>query len=385
MSHARPETQPNPDLAVTASGFEDWNTPERRRAGFRSLPRISRWGISIRAPRVRALAREIDWRIGELPLVRQLTNTTAFSALAVARGDQLLYERYAPDFGPDELHATQSITKTTMTLVIGKLVEEGLIDLGQMVQAYLPEIGSGYATATVQQVLDMDVVNDYVEDYADPNSSVWVHTVSYGWRLPADGQEAPLMRDYLMGISGTELANPGGTTHYKSANTDVLALIAERVSGRSLREFYVDIVEAAGLEHVMFVATDREFRPVASGGVALSARDLARYGLLFTTGGVGVDGRRVGSQAFIDAARTNRGTSRPDGYHYSNQMVSNGRWIGHGGYGGQWLAADQQTSTAVAFFSVLENRSATDPDYNTARIALADEVFRFLDEHAARA
>ena len=44
------------------------------------------------------LQREIDWQIGELPLVRQLTSTTAFSALAVARGDQLLYEKYATDY-----------------------------------------------------------------------------------------------------------------------------------------------------------------------------------------------------------------------------------------------------------------------------------------------
>src|SRR4051812_12503266 len=104
----QPPTRPNPDLVVTESGFEAWNTPERRRAGFRSLPQVSRWGITLRAPRVRVLAREIDYQIGELPIVKQMTGTEAFCALAVARGDGLVYEKYARDFGPDGLHAIQS-------------------------------------------------------------------------------------------------------------------------------------------------------------------------------------------------------------------------------------------------------------------------------------
>ena len=86
----------------------------------------------------------------------------------------------------------------------------------------------------------------------------------------------------------------------------------------------------------------------------------------------------MGSKAFLDAARTNRGTKRSDGYHYSNQLVSNGRWVGHGGYGGQWMLADEASGAVVAFFSVLENASASDGDYSIDRIALADEIVGFV-------
>jgi CubicO group peptidase (beta-lactamase class C family) len=373
------DTQPNPDLVVAESGFVAWNVPDRRRAAFRKLRDIVRWGISIRAPEVRMLTKEIEYRIGDLESVRRLTNTEMFCALVVTTRDgKIVYEKYAPDFSPDQPHCLQSISKTTTALIMGKLTAEGRIDLSRSVSQYLPEIGSGYAEATIQQVLDMDVINDFSEDYSDPYSSVYLSEAAMGWRRAPTGQGAPTMREFLTGITSDNIRNPGGECRYKSANTDVLGWVAERVSGRSLRDHLVDITEAAGIEHVMFMSTDREFTPILSGGIALTARDLARYGALFLTGGAGLGGAVVGSKAFLDAARTNRGTKRPDGFHYSNQLVSNGEWVGHGGYGGQWMLADESAGAAVAFFSVLENSSASDADYNADRIAMADDIVNFV-------
>src|SRR6516164_4576897 len=77
------ETQPNPDLVVAETGFVAWNVPDRRRAAFRRLRDIVRWGITIRAPEVRMLGKEIEYRIGDLESVRRLTNTEMFCALVV--------------------------------------------------------------------------------------------------------------------------------------------------------------------------------------------------------------------------------------------------------------------------------------------------------------
>ena len=41
------------------------------------------------------------------------------------------------------------------------------MDLEKPVSEYLPNVGSGYADSTVQQVLDMAVRNSFVEDYSD--------------------------------------------------------------------------------------------------------------------------------------------------------------------------------------------------------------------------
>jgi hypothetical protein len=55
---------------------------------------------------------------------------------------------------------------------------------------------------------------------------------------------------------------------------------------------------------------------------------------------------------------------------YANHVMTNGRWLGHGGYGGQFLMADPMTGRAAAFLSVLENDSGYDVDY-AARIVSA--------------
>ena len=52
------------------------------------------------------------------------------------------------------------------------------------VKEYLPEIGTGYAEATIQQVLNMDLSNSYSEDYSDPFASSFIHETTLGWRLP---------------------------------------------------------------------------------------------------------------------------------------------------------------------------------------------------------
>lgn len=48
---------------------------------------------------------------------------------------------------------------------------------------------------------------------------------------------------------------------------------------------------------------------------------------------------------------------------YLNHVFTDGRWIGHGGYGGQFLLADMNSGTVDAFPSVLENDSGYDQSY----------------------
>jgi CubicO group peptidase (beta-lactamase class C family) len=340
---------------------------------------VFRYSFGIRAPAVLRLRKVVDRRIGDLASVRRLTGTTHFSGMVAARDGEILFEAYAPDFGPGQPHSIQSITKTTMNLVYGRLVERGQVDLSRPVGHYLPDIGSGYAPATLQDVLDMNVVNDFSEDYSDPFARVFVQESALGWRLPPPGQRELSNREFVRGIRSDDVTNRTGLVQYKSSNTDVLGEIAERVSGRPLRAMLIDILEAAGLEGVFHMGTDREGTPIINGGACLSARDLARYALLFARGGRGVGGQAVGSRAFIETTRTRQGM--PYGpprewQRYSNQTATDGQCLGHGGYGGQYMLANPDTGVVVVFLSVLENADAYDPTYSAEVIRMAEEITR---------
>jgi CubicO group peptidase (beta-lactamase class C family) len=356
---------PNPDLEVGPDNKPRWNQPDHRRHGFHNLYRLARYTTGFRAGRVLPLHKRTDLRIGAMEDVQRLTAQPCFSAMVVTRGSHVLFERYAPDFGADQPHSIQSISKMMMNLVIGRLVADGIVDLDRTVAEYLPQIGSGYASATVQQLLDMNVANDYSEDYHDPFSTVFAHEEAMGFRLPADASNEQTMHSFLSLITSSDTTNTTGLAQYKSANTDVLGWVAEQASGQSLRSFLVELADSAGFEGMLHVTTDRDGVPNMDGGACLTARDLARYGALFVRRGQGVAGQRLGDAGFIDRTLT-RGVPMPpprDWLRYSNQTNTDGRFLGHGGYGGQYLVADLTSGVVGVFFSVLDDKDGYDLDY----------------------
>jgi CubicO group peptidase (beta-lactamase class C family) len=381
MTANGPTSLPNPDLEVGRDNRSAWSRTDTRRWGFHNLHVISRYSLGIRAPAVLELHKCFDMRVPDLPLVRKLTGSPFFSGMAVVRGSDVIYENYAPDFGPERVHSIQSITKTTLHFIMAGLVKNGLLDMTKRVDHYLPEIGSGYAAATVQQVADMDVANDYSEDYADLCASVFEQEVAMGWRLPRPGRGEDTLRSFVLTVESPDTTNRSGAADYKSANTDVLAWIAERVSGRSVRAMLIDIVEAAGIEGTFHISTDRDGVPVVSGGGSVTARDLARYGLLLARHGAGVDGKAIGSADFTRQSIAHPGPPMPEPRNwmsYSNQLMTNGRWLGHGGFGGQFLLADPPTDMAMAFFSVMENREAIDTAYYTDVVQMGIDIADLL-------
>jgi len=352
-------TVPNPDLAIVGDNKQRWNHPNHRRHGFHNLHAIGRYGLTLRAASVMTLDNDWDLRIAEMSEVRRLTSLPWFSGMVVLRGQHVLYETYAPDFGPAQPHSIQSIGKMTMNLIVGPLVDRGLIDLAKPVGHYLPEIGSGYAAATVQQVLNMDVVNDYTEDFDDIRSTYFDHEEAMGFRLPRNPAREETMRGYLCRIASRDTTNRSGHTQYKDPNTEVAGWIAERVSGRPLRAYLADIVDAAGIEGTYYTTTDREGVPVIAGGATLTARDLARFGSLFVRRGRGVDGSQAGSASFIEGTLKGGVTVAPprSWLRYHNQCNTNGRWLGHGGYGGQYMLCDLTSGVVAVYYSVMEDRS----------------------------
>ena len=180
------KTYKNPDLSITKYNLAAWAVPENRRHGFHNLYRLPRYSFSVRASEILDLERDISVGMGSRSDVREMTQSQSFSAMVVLKGQRLLYENYAGDFHPNHPHTLMSISKLTVNLICGQLISNGSLDVLKKVKDYIPNIGSGYAEATVQQVLNMDLENNYSEDYSDPLSTSFEHETSLGWRLPSE-------------------------------------------------------------------------------------------------------------------------------------------------------------------------------------------------------
>ena len=372
----------NPTLVLLRDNKAKWYLPETRRDGYKNLHKINRYGLLFRSDLVLKLNENFNKDIENKTSVKKITNHKYFCSLIVGKNQEILYEKYANDFSKSQPQTIMSITKMFINLFIGELLEKKMIDLNKNISHYLPDIGTGYASAKIQDVLNMNIDNSYSEDYTDPYTSSYLHESVIGWRLPKNLKDIESQERFLNTIEAKkdkDLINNSEFSLYKSANTDVLGLLVEKVSGKPLRDWLLSAVEAAGFEDALYMGTDRNSTPWISGGGCLITRDFLRYGLLFSRKGQGVGNREVGSASFIDQTLKNKGTKymelkKNKFLYYSNSTMKSGNWIGHSGLGGQFLAVNLKTGIVAAYFSVIDTPSGTDEKYKADMINTLDEI-----------
>ena len=375
-------SEPNPTLVTIRDNKAKWNLPEYRREGYRNLNRINRYGLFLRSDQVLQLDKNIKHEIEKIPLVQKMTNHKSFCSLVVGRDQDILLEKYADDFSELQPQTIMSISKMYLNLFVGELVEKKKLDLSKKISFYLPNIGSGYANATIQNILNMNVDNLYTEDYTDAFSSSFAHESVGGWRLPEALNDNENQEEFLNKIKATNEIDPTNQSEfakYKSANSDVIGILIEKVSGIPLRDWVLSAVEAAGFEDALYMATDRAGMPWMSGGGCLIPRDFLRMGLLFSRKGLGVSDRSIGSANFIDETLKFLGPkymtlTNNSSVYYANQTMKSEDWIGHSGYGGQFLMINLKTKIAAGFFSVIETESATDETYKIDMIQMLEDI-----------
>ena len=357
----------NPDLTVGKNNKQRWNQANHRRHGFHNAHRLFRRALMVRSRDVLVLGSHPNIAIQNHPKLKKLMHSPTFSALCIIRDNQILMEAAADDFSTSQPHSIQSISKLHIHLIIGQLIGQGVLSLDAKIKDYLPDIGTGYAEASLQSLLDMTVNNNFSEDYSDPHSDCYTEEVALGWRLPSNNmvKESTLV-DFTNSITGYFNQENVTVAQYKSANTDVLTRILAKYSPKSLAEHIEEIADAIGYEGAFHISLSPDGYPAFSGGGCLSARDLARFGLMFARDGLDIHGLEFANSAFMSKSllRNAPSLSQPKEWlRYSNHLMTDGRFVGHAGYGGQFLLVDTITNTSCSFLSVLENEDGYDDTY----------------------
>lgn len=268
-----------------------WQEPAYSRWAFTHLAELIPTATIARSIAPADATRRLDAFAPALPdLERRLVDSHT-DAFLVLRGAEVVAEYYAPGFGRDSRHLLMSVSKSLCGMVVGSLVDDGLVDPERPVVDYLPALaGSVYDGPLVRHVLDMQIEIDYSEDYLDPASEVQTHDRSAGWRPRRTGDPAD-DRAFLTTLRGS---GEVGAFQYCSAHTDVLAWLVERVTG----ERYPDVLarrlwSKLDADHDALITVDSTGFGFANGGVLCTARDLARVGRVMLDGGSARGGRVV--------------------------------------------------------------------------------------------
>jgi len=239
---------------------------------------------------VQITVKEDDFPRAGTPIpLRELFGFLNGQGILVVRHGKIVFEEY-PGMDPHQRHHWMSVSKTTLNMLMGKLVTEGKLDLRKKVEDYLPELkGKGYGSFTVQEVADMDAdVNMDEKNYHDPKSAFWDFGRSMGW-FNDDGKWPGGVKQFLGTLSRLEKpeGEAGQSVRYTSSNSMVIGWIIEKITGEPLTEYIeTNLWRHLGAVANASVTVDKHGFPFVGGGYSSTLRDLARYGTVWLQQGV---------------------------------------------------------------------------------------------------
>jgi CubicO group peptidase (beta-lactamase class C family) len=255
-------------------------------------------------------------------------------SLLIVKGGKIIHERYAPGVDRTTRTRTWSTAKSIAVTLIGMLVDQGRMKLDAPLGfEWLPDVGSKESDPrskiTLRNVLNMSSglypVDDEDLEYATGSGmSYWAGASSI-----AGMRNRGLIRE------------PGTFWDYENYDTLLAVYAMKRALGD---EPYVGFPRRALLDRIgmrsTLLSADRFGDYILSSQVYTNARDLARFGLLYLSGGTW-KGDRLLSKEWIDFVRTPAPATAKRGNFYG------GQW---------WLVPDDRTDVPKSAYSTAGNR-----------------------------
>jgi CubicO group peptidase (beta-lactamase class C family) len=255
-------------------------------------------------------------------------------AVVVISGGRLVAERYggldprsfgATAVGPETTLLSWSMAKSMLHGVVGMLVGDGRLDLEA--PAPVPEWaepGDPRGSITLAQLLEMRDGLAFTEDYVDRGVSDVMEML---WGTGS--------ADVAAYAAAHPLAHPPGSTfHYSSGTTNIVSGVVARAvgPGEPYRRFLADRLFGPIGATSAVADFDAAGTWVASSTVYATARDFARFGLLYLRDGVWED-RRLLPERWVDHGRRPRSVDPDEGAIYGAHW-----WVVGDDHGSFWAS-----------------------------------------------
>ncbi len=322
-------------------------------------------------------------------LAEYLANNDGIDGFIVLHHGKIVYEIY-PHMRAQDKHLIMSVTKAFIGTAVGILEDRGKIDINRPVCDYIRALkGTGWETVDIRDILEMaSGMEGANESLTDPTNKHYQYEASLGWlpkkaNMPGFVKEEETYR-YLASLK--QLRKPGEVWAYTSVNTAILAWLMEEVTNKSIAEVLSDDIWAPmGAESEAQIVVNSKGMAVAHGGMIMTLRDLARFGLLFTPSWNKTAHNRIISENFMKRILEN---GRPDlvkdwvfgpkpdwldHVAYQWDAVTKQSKFFKGGFGGQFLYVAPQKDAVIAYFGTNKSVDDIPPQLNLTE--LVDSLF----------
>ena len=206
----------------------------------------------------------------------QFLDKSGTVAFLVIRNDTLLYEKYTGKYDEASIVPSFSMAKSFVSALTGIAIGEGYIkSVRDPITDYLPELDrKQFAPVTIEHLLDMRSGIRFNEGYFNPFGDVAKYY--YGTNI----------KKYIrkLKISGP----PGQKFEYRSVNTQLLALILSRATGKPVSQYLEEkIWSRLDMEYDASWSIDSRKHKTEKAFCCINARarDFARLGRLYLNEG----------------------------------------------------------------------------------------------------
>ena len=238
--------------------------------------------------------------------------------LLVIKDGSLIAEQYFNGGAVDGKTLIQSASKSYISALVGIAIEQGcLSSIDQKMIEFFPEVADEVTDPrkreiTIRQMLQMRT------GYPDEETDAAYLEALY-W-----GVYPPLIEDFPL------VSDPGTDFHYSNLTYSWLAILLERACGPDLKHFAQQHLFEPAETEVGDWLKDREGNYTGSGGIHVTARDAARFGLLYLRDGA-YEGTQVVPDDWVhESLRTYSERARDYGWGFAFKDL---------GYGYGWWTA----------------------------------------------
>ena len=294
-------------------------------------------------------------------------------AYLIIKNDSILFESYYDGYNEDSKSNSFSMAKSYVSGLLGKAIMDGYIkNIDQPVSDFFPQYKEGLgAKVTVGDLASMASGSSWKESYYSPFT---ITTRAYF------GKE---LEKAILGLTTVEV--PGKSFKYASGDTQLLAMVIEKATGKKLynylsESFWVPLES----ENQALWQIDSEANDMVKAYccVASNAKDFARFGKLYKDHGKW-NGQQILDSAFVAKSVRPRFKESPKyGYGWWLRKTEDKSFFMMEGHLGQCVVVEPNDNLIVVRLGNAKASFGNDP-YNGDIRTYIEEAYKMLS-HAPK-
>jgi len=309
--------------------------------------------------------------VSETERLKKYNDAYGTIAYVIIKNDSVWFENYYDGFDEDSKTNSFSMAKSYVSGLMGKAIEEGYIkSLDQPVSDFFPEFSEGLAAKmTVGDLSSMASGTNWDEKYYSP--------LSITTRAYFDDD----LEKVILGLKVVD--EPGQVYKYASGDTQLLAMIIEKATGKKLYDYLTESFwKPLGSENPTLWQVDSEDHDLVKAYccIASNAKDFARFGKLYKDHG-NWNGKQLLDSAFVAKSLTPRFAESPQyGYGFWMQKRDGKSFFMMRGHLGQYVIVEPEDNIIIVRLGHQKSPGAASQIFSDDISIYIEEAYKMLND-----